>query len=334
MLAASAPITSYAGGMPRNNVIAFPGVRADLDPATLIISAAIRNSSGIYRQIGINNQLTIAELSHVLQVAFDTEPSTPTAADLPRAVLVDDMQVDDDAQIGEVFPDTDMSGVWHWGPHHAELFVSDSIPRDGATPDALCVGGAGMLTGTLSGTLDDLAYADLDAAPDIAEINANLTGERTIRSVLDSTRTEVRDLISRSGIFDFIPLLQALDLRRESDIAPELAHECAELPLEDASDQAGRDAAFINMLCFAALTDENHRAEITEYAMAALGWVEDDGSPIRQQAIDALCPHTLQKLTDLGCIGPEPAAAVDRVAMLREVFRNPELDSPSAAATR
>ena len=320
--------------MPRNNVIAFPGVRADLDPATLIISAAIRNSAGLYRQIGINNQLTVADLSHVLQVAFDPQPGTPTTEALPTNLLVDDLSVDDDALIGAVFTEVDATGIWCWGDFIVELFVSETIPRDDATPDALCVGGAGLLGADLDGDVDLDLEAATDAAPDIAEINANLTGERTIRSVLASTREEVRDLIARSGIFDFIPLLQALDLGRESDIAADLATTCSQLPLEAEQDRAGRDAAFINMLCFAALTDEKHRAEITEYAMAALGWEDDDGTPLRQKAIDALCPQTLSKLADLNCIGPQPAAAIDRVAMLREVFRNPAQDSPSAAATR
>ena len=54
-----------------DNVIAFPGVRVAAEPATLIIGAVLAEEPQVvHRQFGINDRLTLRELSDALRVMF------------------------------------------------------------------------------------------------------------------------------------------------------------------------------------------------------------------------------------------------------------------------
>nr|WP_084827945.1 hypothetical protein [Corynebacterium xerosis] len=178
-------------------------------------------------------------------------------------------------------------------------------PRRG---DALCIGGSGTIDGlwrggrvanvagpggagrgTGQGGDGDAGAAAGDprggnagnpgsaaGGPDIAAINELLTGEQSIRNTLATARDDVVDLIERSGVFEFVPLLQALDLRRNPGCAC-IADDCDRmrvLPAEDADDHAGRDAALATLLCLSALTDQDIRHDSPRTS-----WMRWGGSP-------------------------------------------------------
>ena len=182
---------------------------------------------------------------------------------------------------------------------HFHIDVAERYLRDQGTPDALCVGG------------DE--HADLDS------INAALTGATTTQHILHATKPIIRSAIERSGIFDFIPLLQALDLGRETNVDAETLALCRSLPKE--KDSAGRDAAVAEIMAQAALVEGPLRADIIETMMEAIGWVADDGSELTLSEIDDLASETLQAFEHVGLTGDKRLSSLERLELCRAIIR-------------
>lgn len=182
---------------------------------------------------------------------------------------------------------------------HFHIDVAECYLRDQGTPDALCVGG------------DE--HADLDS------INAELTGAATTQHILHATKPIIRSAIERSGIFDFIPLLQALDLGRETNVDADTLALCRSLPKE--KDPAGRDAAVAEIMAQAALVEGPLRADIIETMMAAIGWVADDGSELKLSEIDQLASETLQTVERIGLTGEKRLSSLERLELCRAIIR-------------
>ncbi len=182
---------------------------------------------------------------------------------------------------------------------HFHIDVAECYLRDHGTPDALCVGG------------DE--HADLDS------INAELTGAATTQHILHATKPIIRSAIERSGIFDFIPLLQALDLGRETNVDADTLALCRCLPKE--KDPAGRDAAVAEIMAQAALVEGPLRADIIETMMEAIGWVADDGSELKLPEIDHLASETLQTFEDIGLTGDKRLSSLERLELCRAIIR-------------
>ena len=325
-----------------DNVIAFPGVRVAAEPATLIIGAVLTEEPQVvHRQFGINDRLTLRELSDALRVMFGWPgESAPTKFTLDGADGDDagtdarnadaEVTVSLDTVIGDVLQDVGDTLTWHWGLWDHRLDVREAFARDDATPDALCIGGSGTIDGLWRGgrVANVAAPVDSDSdelpdGPDIAAINELLTGEQSIRNTLSTARDDVVDLIERSGVFEFVPLLQALDLRRPPGCTC-VADDCLRmraLPAEDPDDAAGRDAALATLLCLSALTDEDIRHDVTSHVMDVLGWVADDGTPLTGEDVEELCADTWAVLEDVGVVGEDQVGVVDKLDLLREALR-------------
>lgn len=360
-----------------DNVIAFPGVRVAAEPATLIIGAVLAEEPQVvHRQFGINDRLTLRELSDALRVMFGWPgESAPTKFTLDGTAGIGSgagagggglgaggvgaglglsVNVPLDTVIGDVLQDVGDTLTWHWGLWDHRLDVREAFARDEATPDALCIGGSGTIDGLWRGGRvvnvaapggagrDGGRGGDAGAAagdprggnagnpgsaaggPDIAAINELLTGEQSIRNTLATARDDVVDLIERSGVFEFVPLLQALDLRRNPGCAC-IADDCDRmrvLPAEDADDHAGRDAALATLLCLSALTDQDIRHDVTSHVMDSLGWVADDGTPLTGEDVEELCSATWAVLEEVGVVGDEQVGVVEKLDLLREALRH------------
>lgn len=297
-----------------DNVVAFPGVRVAAEPATLVIGAALREEPQVvHRQFGVNDRLSLKELSDVLRVLFgwpgEAAPVKFTAAGRPVSL---------DAAIGDVLFEPGDTLTWHWGLWDHHLEVREAFARDDATPDALCIGGSGCIEGLWRDGRTSPGH------PDIAAINEELTGEQSIRRTLASAREDIVDLIERSGVFEFVPLLQALDLRRDTAgaFAADDAARMRALPVEErGADPAGHDAALATMLCLAALTDTDTRHDVTGHVMDSLGWESDDGLPLTGEDVEALCPGTMKVLEAAGIVGDRPVPPIERLDLLREALR-------------
>lgn len=294
------------------NVVSLASVRArrhapgppERQPRTVILQVSnLQAEREVHRHIGISDALHLADLHEVIDISFSPDPAAPVAR-TPWRFEAEGEVLDnaDEINVHLRYPGEEI--VYQWGLWEIRLSTVDSYPRDRGTPRALCVGGSGSFGAEEF---------------DLAAINAALTGTETIRSVLDSTRPEIRDIIRRSEIFDFVPLLQALDLSRPGPLPEYTRQVCGRLPLEE--DQAGRDAFWTVVLALACLSEERLGAEILETTMAELGWVDDDGSPLTGTQTRGLCGASLIKLAEIGGYGEYPLAPVDRLEIYRELLR-------------
>ncbi|QGU01085.1 hypothetical protein CKALI_00920 [Corynebacterium kalinowskii] len=242
---------------------------------SLILWAGVRGAN-VYRHIGVNDTMCLDEFRRVLDVCFgfdSAEPSTFPGLH-PSSLIPDNL-------------------TYEWGLWIVDIHVIDAYPRDEGTPRALCIGGAGSLN-------DDF---------DLATVNTELTGRETLSAVLSLAHPELRDLIERGSLYDFVPLLQALDLRQAFGTS-------LGLPLE--IDPAARDAFWVTVLVLSCFSEPETSDSLLEGTMAELGWVEDDGTPLTAPAIRALCAASLTQLAALGAYGRHAKSPVDRL----EIYRN------------
>lgn len=242
---------------------------------SLILWAGVRGAN-VYRHIGVNDTMCLDELRRVLDICFGFDPSEPSTfpgLDAPSPI-----------------PD---SFTYEWGLWTVDIRVIDAYPRDEGTPRALCIGGAGSLN-------DDF---------DLATVNTELTGRETISAVLSMAHPELRELVERGSLYDFVPLLQAIDLRQAFAIS-------SDLPVE--TDPAARDAFWVVVLVLSCFAEPETSDNLLEGTMAELGWVEDDGTPLTAPAIRALCASSLSQLASLGAYGRHAKSPVDRL----DIYRN------------
>ncbi|MEJ5927830.1 hypothetical protein WG915_04260 [Corynebacterium sp. H128] len=243
---------------------------------SLILWAGVRGTD-VYRHLGVNDTMCLDELRRVLDIIFGFDPSDGPSS-FPG--------LEGSSRIPAEF-------TYEWGLWQVDIRVVDAYPRDEGTPRALCIGGDGSLS-------DDF---------NLATVNTELTGRETVSAVLSLTNPEVRELIERGGLYDFVPLLQALDLRQA--LSP-----LAEFPVE--SDPAARDAYWVMVLVLSCFSGPEMSDQLLEGTMATLGWVDDDGSPLQAPTIRALCASSLTGLARLGAYGRHAKSPVDRL----EIYRN------------
>ena len=260
--------TSLAQGDALAEVITFPTTRRK--PRTLIFRAAV-DQADVHRHLGINDSLPLTELHRVLSISFGlSEEQTPWSFDS------DDVAVDVQECVHQYLSEPEDQLLYRWGLWTITLETIDSYVRDAGTPDALCIGGSGALGHDTF---------------NVAEINAQLTGEATIEAVLDSVREPVRDLIERSQLYDFVALLQAMELTRPA------------------------------VLELSTLADAAVGGKIIEETMAAIGWTNDNGDPLSATHIRSMCAQSLHKLAELGAYGTQALAPVDRLDIYRALLR-------------
>lgn len=294
------------------NVVSLASVRATRRPGnapkrrsrTVILQASnLQADREVHRHIGIKDSLRLADLHEVIDVCFSPDPAHPWQ-ETPWSFQRGEQTLDASEEIHRHLSEEHDQISYHWGLWVIRLHSIGSYPRDRGTPRALCVGG--------SGAFDAEDF-------DLAAINAALTGAKTIRNVLCSTRVEIRDLIRRSEIFDFVPLLQALDLERPTGLSEDTVEVCDRLPVEE--DQAAQDAFWSVVLALSSMSDEALAADVLETTMSSLGWVDDDGSQLNGRAVRGLCPESLVELATIGAYGVDALAPVDRLDIYRELLR-------------
>ena len=268
-------------------------------PRTVILQAShVRADAEVHRHLGVNDALHLADLHTILGTTFGFPDSATPWHFSP--VGDRDERLDAADPIHEHLAEAGDRISYHFGLWDITLSAVDSYPRDAGSPRALCVGG--------SGSFGEDPF-------DIADINAALTGTATIRTVLEATHPAVRDIITRSGIFDFVPLLQALGLTRDPGLARGTAELLRRLPVEE--DPAARDAFWAVALALACMGDEHLGNHVIETTMAALGWEDDDGTPLTGPRIRELCAESLTLLADIGGYGPHARSPVDRLDIYR-----------------
>lgn len=103
---------------------------------------------------------------------------------------------------------------------------------------------------------------------DIERVNVELAGEDPVENVLANLKPELAKLLKKYQLFQFIPLLQALDLDRPAIVDEQVAEQLADLPVERNS--KARAAAWARIIALSTLGSEDVVAETCESFMAAL----------------------------------------------------------------
>ena len=260
--------TSLAQGDALAEVITFPTTRRK--PRTLIFRAAV-DQADVHRHLGINDSLPLTELHRVLSISFGlSEEQTPWS------FHSDDAAVDVQECVHQYLSEPEDQLLYRWGLWTITLETIDSYVRDAGTPDALCIGGSGALGHDTF---------------NVAEINAQLTGEATIEAVLDSVREPVRDLIERSQLYDSCRSA-ASHGTDPSGGAGALACRRPRAPLPLEHEAAARDAFWSCVLALSTLADAAVGGKIIEETMAAIGWTNDNGDPLSATHIRGACARS------------------------------------------
>lgn len=272
------------------------------EPLTIICQVAnIRADAEVHRQIGFSDALSFDELHRVLSICFSL-PKEDSPWHFFEHTDARGDRIDPRHQISEFLWKEGDQVDFAWGLWDFEIVVAEIYPRDSGTPRALCVGGSGSL------------FQEFD----LTAINAELTGQETIVEVLDLVVTPVRRLIERTKLFDFVPLLQALDLTRPVEADASTMRVLRSLPREVTNE--GKDAFWSMALALACLGGKDLTDSVVETAMDALGWVDDDGRRLDGDSIRQLCAASLAQLQQVGAYGPAADSPVDRLDIYRALL--------------
>lgn len=115
--------------------------------------------------------------------------------------------------------------------------------------------------------------AGIPARVDVTEVNVALAGEDTVEQILAETDPELRELLHERALYEFIPLLQALDLERPANVTEHAAELLADAPIEKS--KIGRAAAWARIIALSTLVD-SEADEVSEAFMSALGFTRAD----------------------------------------------------------
>ena len=302
-LADSTPDGHTGGEDHKDHVEADTTVHLRREPLTVILQVSnIRDDAEVHRQIGINDALTFTQLHDVLVNCFDL----PHEESPWHFYYLDEeaQRINPSHQVAEFLWREGEVVEFTWGLWDFKLTVAEIYPRDGGTPQALCVGGSGSFPGSKF---------------DLTAINAALTGQAVIDEVLTYLTPPARGVIERSRLFDFVPLFQALDLSRDVELSPEVTKKLASLPREVTTE--GQDAFWSIVLGLACMGSEELMGAVTATTMEALGWIDDDGEELTAEEIWAMCEASISILESVGACGPEAVAPVDRLDIFRALLR-------------
>ncbi|APT91674.1 hypothetical protein CPHO_00610 [Corynebacterium phocae] len=282
------------------DVIDLETARLRRQSTALLQIANIRADGEVHRHVGVSSEMTFAELHGVLAVCFGfTDENAPWRFFEHHGAR--GARIDPHRRIKDYLTKPGYTVDYTWGLWDFNIQVADSYPRDADTPRALCVGGSGSFTESF----------------DISAINARLTGTSTITSVLAQARPEVRDVVQRSKVFDFIPLLQAVDLDRAPAPAPDPC--LRRLPREVT--MQSQDIFWAYVLALTCMGEEELTNSVFETVLEALGWTNEDGSALKSHQALELIAGSYRDLRGIGACGPARKAPVDRLEIYRALLR-------------
>ena len=281
-----------------------PEVTLSRLPLTVLVEMSnVRADEEVHRDVGVNDAMSFEELHRVIEICFDLpDERVPwhffKCKDGQRAERIDPQR-----QISEVLWEERSRVEYMWGLWEFTIEVTEIYPRDGGSPQALCIGGSNSFPGS-----------DFD----LTTINSALTGQDAIDEALQLVKDPVHSLIERSMLFDFVPLVQAMDLAREVELDADKKVVIAKLPLEDT--EIGRDAFWSTILALTCLSGKELTEEVMTTTMDALGWEQDNGESYTADQIREMCSDSLAKLEEIGGTGKKALPPVYRLEVFREIL--------------
>lgn len=341
------PLFDGAGAVAADYLAASPGDLSAGSPITLLVLAEHHSPSrGFYtRALGLNDRLSVAETVRAVLIAFDwpgaarmlDEPAD-TATDVPtwslQARRSDRLRVYSRTAgpVGtplDVALGRDGTATLLVEGTVITLTTAGAMARDEHTPDAVCLAGefvpesreGPQRTGRTVAP-NALVFAS-DAAQDevnprdvdLAAVNVALTGEETVEQILSGIAPELRELLLDGNLYEFTPLLQALDMERPAQVPEVNRRELDRLPVETTA--VGRAASWSRIIALSTLSDRATSDEIAEMLMSALGFTRADAGlgpgdgrlsadPLRAAEIRELSVETGRVLASCGADAWQP----------------------------
>ncbi len=268
---------------------------------TAVLQAAcLQADVEVYRHIGVDTALSLGELAQVVDVCFGF------ASERGPQVSGGEVTTPHFCLCGTPLPSSDPIAAhlrepgdqltYHWGLWKVQLNTVGTYPRDEHTPRALCVGGSGSFT---------------DQPPSMPLINAELTGHDAIATVMAQIKPGLARVIRRSGLTEFVQLLQALDLDAPVSLPAATVAELRRLPVEDGPDADAFWATALALACLSAPATD----EITLTTMRALGH-----TPATAADVHAACAASLDVLARAGGCGKGRLPVLERIDVYRVLF--------------
>ncbi|AKK04475.1 hypothetical protein CMUST_00590 [Corynebacterium mustelae] len=250
----------------------------------LILQARIATpGEEIIRDLGIGGDATISDLGKMLSICFGLSESEKSCCCKNDEELIDELRLDCCCQNqGDQL-------LFTVQRHDIAVRLVDVVDCEDDGMSAMCLGGVGSL------------YQPFE----IADINATLAGGDTMNLI----RPEVVDIITDSGIVDFVPLLRALDFSHANPVAPDVAMVCAVLPVEHHPES--RTAFWATVLAHSCMCDDELTDRIIESIVRALGW-RCTADEVRYN-----CRTSLRQLSQIGGM----RCPVERIDIYRELLR-------------
>lgn len=114
----------------------------------------------------------------------------------------------------------------------------------------------------------------IPTAVQLSEVNIELAGEDTVEQVMADVQPELKALLHDGELYEYVPLLQALDLERPSTVSDRAAELLADAPSEESA--VGRAAAWARIVALSTLVDADSVDEVSESFMQAVGYRRGD----------------------------------------------------------
>lgn len=198
------------------------------------------------------------------------------------------------------------------------LTTAGAMPRDASTPDAVCLAGDfvpesadGRLTRSVSAVersgravptalvfaADSGQNHRIPREVDIAAVNVALAGEEAVKEILTGIAPELRELLCQGDLYEFTPLLQALDMSRPAQVPEGVRGALDRIPVE--TSVVGRAAAWSRIVALSTLSDRRTVDDIAEMLMTALGFTLADADLEPGGGRLSADPLTAQEIRDL-----------------------------------
>lgn len=252
-------------------------------PVTYLLRVVM--SGVVTRHIGVADSLTVREFMHVIAVSFGLQ-AAPVR--LPGT--------QSDQLMSEILSTREFPLDFTFGLLPVTVDLIDTFVRDRGTPRALCVGGSGQVVG--------------DEPVDISTINLQLTNPEDFTAVFTALHPAPAEVIVRSQIFDFVPLIQALDLGQVQPLSKQLKGLFSRL-----SAPGHEDAKWVILLAGATLSDAHVVEEVAVTTFQALGY-----SVTTMAEIAALHPTAAAVYRQVAAFSP-----VEQIEFYRHALANPLL---------
>ena len=248
--------------------------------ATLLVRCALVSDDAVYRWVGIHEHTTIDECRRVIATVFAIDGEVAAEAD---GAL----------ELREVLRAPGEATSFTWGLWRIAAQLADVYPRDESTPPSVCVAGVGRFGGTPF---------------NIGEVNAQLLGSEQVAGLTELVRDDARAVLRRAHTHDFLPLIRALGVNRDTGPLPVDRRVLAELPRE--VEPKARDAFWATVLADACCAAPDVTCDISESIMRSLGWegvgaaemtrlAAESLGELEALAVDASVPERLDIYRDL-----------------------------------